>query len=206
MRKTFLTFLVFLIMAFFAFLVFSSNGFLGGEIGKAGSELSTSIDKAVNQKVSSLDAFTVKTEEKAKPDLTDNALKEDSATEKFFAKLKTATPEELAQMVLDGFKPAKANKEGEPPLVYMARYNNNAEVYNIMLNIGSSVAQTNNKGENALKVAIERGAPIEIIRILYANQEELDAKARQEKIKQGPGPTIISSYYPSLENIKGRRR
>ena len=206
MQKSFLTFLVFLVVAFFAFLVFSSSGFLGGDIGKAGSDLSTSIDKALNERVSSLDNFTAKPKEKAKPALADSALKEDSATEKFFARLKTATPEELAQMVLDGFKPAKANKEGEPPLVYMARYNNNVDVYTIMLNIGSSVAQTNYQGENALKVAIERGAPIEIIRILYANQEELDAKARQERIKQGPGPTIISSYYPSLENLKGRRR
>ena len=65
--------------------------------------------------------------------------------------------------------------------------------------------QTNRAGENALKVAIERGAPMEIIRILYANQESLDAKAREDKINQGPGPQVISSYFPSLENSKGKK-
>lgn len=193
MKKTFLTFLVLLILAFIAFLLLSTNGFLGEEIGKTGTEISSGIGTVVNQGVDALGEITgLKEEKKPVP-------QEDPKVARFFQQLKTATPEVLADMVIKGFKPAKPNLAGEPPIVYMARYNNNPEVYELMLNIGASVAQTNAKGENALKVAIERGAPLEIIRILYADQEMLDAKARMDKINEGPGAKVIGSYYPSIE-------
>jgi hypothetical protein len=191
MRKTFFTFLVFLIVAFVGFLLLSTNGFLGEEIGKTGADISASIDKVVNQGVGAITELAA--EEKPKP------VQEDPKIQRFFQQLKTATPETLSDMIVKGFKPTKPNLAGEPPIVYMARYNDNPEVYELMLNIGASVAQTNRKGENALKVAIERGAPLEVIRILYADQEEIDKMARQDKINQGPGAQVISSYYPSIE-------
>ncbi|MBQ4493494.1 MAG: hypothetical protein II972_02690 [Elusimicrobiaceae bacterium] len=195
MKKTFLTLIVFVILAVVAFLLLSTSGFLGEDIGKKGQELSGSLGNLVNQGKDALTDFTGIGEEK-KPEVP----QEDPKITKFFEQLKTATPEVLSDMVLKGFKPTKPNLAGEPPIVYMARYNNNAEVYELMLNIGASVAQTNRKGENALKVAIERGAPLEVVRILYANQEALDEQARQEKIMQGPGSKVVGSYYPSIEN------
>ena len=198
MKKTFLTLLAFLVIGFVAFLLLSTNGFLGEDLGKKGEDLSKSIEGAVSQGVDSIGEFTgLKEEKKPVP-------QEDPKVSKFFKQLKTATPEVLADMVLNGFKPKKPNLAGEPPIVYMARYNDNPEVYELMLNIGASVEQTNRKGENALKVAIERGAPTEIIRILYANQEALDQKVRQERINEGPGSQIIGSYYPSIENQKNK--
>ena len=197
MKKTFITLIVFIILAVVAFLLLSTSGFLGENLGQKGQELSNSIENVVNQSKDALVELTGIREEK-KPEVP----QEDPKITKFFQQLKTATPEVLSDMVLKGFKPTKPNLAGEPPIVYMARYNNNAEVYELMLNIGASVAQTNKKGENALKVAIERGAPLEVIRILYANQEDLDEQARQEKIQQGPGAKVVSSYYPSIEDSK----
>lgn len=195
MKKTVFTLFAFLVVGFIIFLVLSTSGFLGEDIGQKGQEISGSIEKVVNQSMDAIGDLAGDSKKKQQP-----VPQEDPKITKFFQQLKTATPEVLADMVVEGFKPSKPNLAGEPPIVYMARYNNNPEVYELMLNIGASVAQTNRKGENALKVAIERGAPIEVIRILYANQEALDAKVRQEKIKQGPGAKVVSSYYPSLEN------
>lgn len=195
MKKTVFTLFAFLVVGFIIFLVLSTSGFLGEDIGQKGQEISGSIEKVVNQSMDAIGDLAGDSKKKQQP-----VPQEDPKITKFFQQLKTATPEVLADMVVEGFKPSKPNLAGEPPIVYMARYNNNPEVYELMLNIGASVAQTNRKGENALKVAIERGAPIEVIRILYANQEALDAKVRQEKIKQGPGAQVVSSYYPSLEN------
>lgn len=195
MKKTFITLIVFIILAVIAFLLLSTSGFLGGDLGQKGQELSGSLSELVNQGKDTFVELTGMGEEK-KPEVP----QEDPKITRFFEQLKTATPEVLSDMILKGFKPTKPNLAGEPPIVYMARYNNNPEVYTLMLNIGASVAQTNRKGENALKVAIERGAPLEIVRILYANQEELDAQERQKKIQQGPGAQVISSYYPSIEN------
>ena len=197
MKKTILTLIVLVILAFVAFLLLSTNGFLGEDLGQKGQELSGNLSNLVNQGKDAFTEFTGLGEEK-KPEPP----KEDPKITKFFQQLKTATPEVLSDMIIQGFQPTKPNLAGEPPIVYMARYNNNPEVYTLMLNIGASVAQTNKKGENALKVAIERGAPLEIVRILYANQEELDAQARLEKINQGPGAQVISSYYPSIEQNK----
>ena len=198
MRKTFITLIVFVVLAVVAFLLLSTSGFLGENLGQKGQELSSSIENVVNQGKDAFVELTGIGEEKKQPEVP----QEDPKITKFFQQLKTATPEVLSDMVLKGFKPTKANLAGEPPIVYMARYNNNAEVYELMLNIGASVAQTNRKGENALKVAIERGAPLEVVRVLYANQEELDAQARLEKINQGPGAQIVGSYYPSIEQNK----
>lgn len=196
MKKTILTLIVLIILAFIAFVLLSKSGFLGENLTKKGEDLSSDIGKMVSQSVNAIGEMTgLKEEEKKKPAVP----QEDPKIKKFFEQLKTATPEVLSEMVLKGFKPTKPNLAGEPPIVYMARYNNNPEVYELMLNIGASVAQTNKKGDNALKVAIERGAPLEIIRILYANQEALDEMARIEKINQGPGAKVISSYYPSIE-------
>ncbi len=203
MRKTIVTLIVFIVLAVIAFLLLSTSGFLGEDMNQKGQELSGSLTDMVNK---SKDAFTELTgigeEKKPEPEVP----QEDPKITKFFQQLKTATPEVLSDMVLKGFKPTQANLAGEPPIVHMARYNDNPEVYTLMLNIGASVAQKNKKGENALKVAIERGAPLEIVRILYANQEELDAKERQKKIQQGPGAQVIGSYYPSIENSKGGNR
>ena len=196
MKKTFITLIVFIVLAFVAFLLLSTSGFLGEDLNQKGQDISANLNDMVSK---SKEAFTELTgigEEKKQPEVP----QEDPKITKFFQQLKTATPEELSDMVLKGFKPTQANLAGEPPIVHMARYNNNPEVYTLMLNIGASVAQTNKKGENALKVAIERGAPLEIVRILYANQEALDEQARQKKIQQGPGAQVISSYYPSIEN------
>lgn len=195
MKKTFLTLIAFVILAIVAFILLSKSGFLGEKMTKQGEDLSTGISNMVNQSVDAIGEITGLKEEKKKPQVP----QEDPKVKKFFQQLKTATPEVLSEMVLQGFKPTKPNLAGEPPIVYMARYNNNPEVYELMLNIGASVEQTNKKGDNALKVAIERGAPLEIIRILYANQEELDAQARLDKINAGPGAKVISSYYPSIE-------
>lgn len=195
MRKTLFTLFAFLIIAFIAFLLLSTNGFLGEDIGKTGEEISGKLDKVVNQGIGAITEFTGQQKQKEPP-----TPQEDPKITNFFNRLKTASPEDIADMVIKGFKPTQTNLAGDPPIVHMARYNNNPESYEIMLNIGASVEQTNRKGDNALKVAIERGAPIEVIRILYANQEALDEKVRQEKIKQGPGAQVISSYYPSLEN------
>ena len=193
MKKTFITLLVFLVVAFIAFLLLSKNGFLGEDIGKTGEEISSSLDKAVSQGIDAIADFTgLKEEKKPEP-------QEDPKITKFFKQLKTATPEILSDMIINGFNPKKPNLAGEPPIVYMARYNDNPETYDIMLTIGANVGQTNRKGENALKVALERGAPLEIIRKLYANQEELDARKRAEKINEGPGAQVIGSYYPSIE-------
>ena len=195
MKKTFITLLVFLIIGFIAFLLLSKNGFLGEDLGEKGENLSSKIDQFVSQGVDAVADFTgLKEEEKpAEP-------QEDPKITKFFQQLKTATPETLSQMVVNGFSPRKPNLAGEPPIVYMARYNDNPETYDVMLNIGANAAQTNAKGENALKVALERGAPLEIIRKLYANQEALDEEARQREIKKGPGSKVIGAYYPSIEN------
>ncbi len=198
MKKTLITLIVFIVLAVIAFLLLSTSGFLGEDLNQKGQDLSTNLTDMVNK---SKEAFTELTgigEEPKKPE--PQVPQEDPKITKFFQQLKTATAEDLSQMVLQGFKPTKPNLAGEPPIVYMARYNNNPEVYTLMLNIGASVAQTNKKGDNALKVAIERGAPLEIVRILYANQEELDAKERQKKIQQGPGAQVVGSYYPSIEN------
>ena len=193
MRKTFITFFIFLILAFIAFLLLSKNGFLGEDLGKKGEEISSGIDRVFSQGKDAIADFTgLKEEKPAVP-------QEDPKITKFFKQLKTATPEVLSEMVVNGFNPRKANLAGEPPIVYMARYNDNPETYDIMLNIGANAAQTNKKGENALKVALERGAPLEIIRKLYANQEEIDAQKRLDKINEGPGAQVIGSYYPSIE-------
>lgn len=194
MKKTFLTLIAFIILALVAFILLSKSGFLGENLNKQGEGLSSGIEKIVNQSVDAIGEITGLKEEKKPP-----VPQEDPKITKFFNQLKTATPEVLSEMVLKGFKPTKPNLAGEPPLVHMARYNNNPEVYELMLNIGASVEQTNKKGDNALKVAIERGAPLEIIRILYANQEALDAQARINKINQGPGAQVVGSYYPSIE-------
>ncbi len=197
MKKTVITLIVFIILAVVAFILLSTSGFLGEDLNQKGQDLSSSLSDMVNQ---GKDAFVELTgigeEEKKQPEIP----QEDPKITKFFQQLKTATPEQLSNMVMQGFQPKKPNLAGEPPIVYMARYNNNPEVYTLMLNIGASVAQTNRKGENALKVAIERGAPLEIVRILYANQEELDEQARQRRIQQGPGAQVVGSYYPSIEN------
>ncbi len=200
MKKTFITLLVFLVIGFIAFLLLSKNGFLGEDLGEKGENISSKIDQFVSQGVDAVADFTgLKEEEKPVP-------QEDPKITKFFQQLKTATPEALSQMVVNGFNPRKPNLAGEPPIVYMARYNDNPETYDVMLNIGANAAQTNAKGENALKVALERGAPLEIIRKLYANQEALDEEARQREIKKGPGSKIIGSYYPSIENNTGSKR
>lgn len=193
MKKTFITLFVFLIIGFVVFLLLSKNGFLGEDLGKKGEEISSGIDNMFTQSKDAIAEFTGLKEEK-KPEPV-----EDPKITKFFQRLKTATPEDLSDMVVKGFNPRKPNLAGEPPIVYMARYNNNPETYDVMLNIGANAAQTNRKGENALKVALERGAPLEIIRKLYANQEELDAEARQREINKGPGSQVIGSYYPSID-------
>lgn len=201
MKKTFITLFVFLIIGFVVFLLLSKNGFLGEDLGKKGEEISSGIDNMFTQSKDAIAEFTGLKEEK-KPEPV-----EDPKITKFFQRLKTATPEDLSDMILKGFNPKKPNLAGEPPIVYMARYNDNPEVYDIMLTIGASVAQTNRKGENALKVAVERGAPVEIIRKLYKNQEEVDAQKRLDKINEGPGAQVIGSYYPSIEkDAKGVTR
>ena len=198
MKKTFITLLIFLVVGFIAFLLLSKNGFLGEELGEKGENISAKIDEFVGQGIDAVADFTgLKEEKPVEP-------QEDPKITKFFQQLKTATPETLSTMVVNGFNPKKPNLAGEPPIVYMARYNNNPETYDVMLNIGANVGQTNRKGENALKVALERGAPLEIIRKLYANQEALDAIARQKEINKGPGAQVIGSYYPSIaDDAKG---
>jgi len=195
MRRTFLVLFVLVVIGIVVFLLLSKSGFLGDNLGKQGQELSGTLENVFKQSKDAISEL-VGTKEEPKP----QAPKEDPKITKFFQQLKTATPETLGEMVVQGFSPTKPNLAGEPPIVYMARYNDNLAVYELMLNIGASVEQTNKKGDNALKVAIERGAPLEIIRLLYANQTALDEKARQEKIKQGPGAKVITSYYPSIEN------
>ena len=201
MKNVFLNLLLVIFLALVAFLLLSSTGFLGEKADKTGKELTADINKKVNQGIDAIQGLVGMKKEEPK-DKKKQAPVDPQA--KFFKRLKTATPEEISDMYVQGFKPTKANFAGELPIVYMARYNNNIETYKLMFDLGANAEQVNKKGENALKVAVERGAPLELIRLLYANQDEQAKKRMDEKVKQGPGPRVISSYFPSIDKNAAR--
>lgn len=187
MKNLILNIIAVLALAFIAFLLLSARGVFGAKATKTSQEITGNI----NKKVSELGEI-VGIKKEVKPEPKKAAPVDPQA--KFFKRLKTATPEEIADMFVEGFKPTKANFAGELPIVYMARYNNNIESYKLMFDFGANAEQENKKGENALKVAVERGAPIELIRFLRDNQDDLAKQRMQEKVKQGPGPKVVGSF------------